>query len=156
MSRKAQKQKERKLRKEIKEILEANRGLVERVHDTHGQAEHGCDLILLKNDAFGQLRAYCAQVKTGDLKCSQNRTNKGIRELIGQLAIAFGEKVSIDGKDYTLDGIYVITDGEISKLARNYIRSALVGIRNIYFLDKQALDEFRGKFASSINTVQET
>ncbi len=147
--------KEDKLRKEIKSILEAIKSPEERIIEKHGFSEFGLDLIILKLDPFGKLRAYGVQIKTGNIKCSGKPTNK-LKEIIGQLAIAFGKTIRVDGKEYQLDGFYVITDGEFLGNAEEYIRSACVGIRNLYFIDRQSLNEFKLKYSSTKNQFKET
>ncbi len=147
--------KEDKLRKEIKSILEAIKQPEERILDKHGSNEYGLDLVILKLDVFGKLRAYGIQIKTGNIKCTGKPTQK-IKEIIGQLSIAFGKFMHIDGKDYKLEGFYLITDGEFQGNAEDYIRSACIGIRNLHFIDGQALDEFRKKYGSVVNQFKET
>ena len=127
----------------------------ERIIDKHGLSELGLDLILLKKDPFGFLRAYGIQLKTGDIKCSGKPTNR-LKEIIGQISIAFGKKVRIDGKDYNLDGFYVITDGHFVGQSEDYIASACVGIRNLHFIDGSALNEFFAKNEPTIDQFKET
>ncbi len=147
--------KEDKLRKEIKSILEAIKQPEERILDKHGSREFGLDLVILKLDVFGLLRAYGMQIKTGNIKCTGKPTQK-IKEIIGQLSIAFGKFTNVDGKDYKIDGFYLVTDGEFQGNTEDYIRSACIGIRNLHFIDRQSLDEFRAKFQSSVNQFKET
>jgi len=147
--------KENNLRTEIKSILEAIKQPEERVIDKHGSNEYGLDLIIIKLDPFGILRAYGIQIKTGDIKCSGKPSQK-LKEIIGQLSIAFGKFVHIDGKDYKLDGFYVVTDGKFLGNAEDYIRFACIGIRNLHFIDKNSLDEFRQRYGYKINQFKET
>ncbi len=148
--------KEDKLRKEIKSILEKINQLEERVFDVHGSNEFGLDLVVLKFDFFHQLRAYGIQIKTGNIKCT-GKSSQRIKEIIGQLAIAFGKPVPVDNdKEYLLDGFYLITDGEFQGNAKEYIKSAFVGIRNIHFIDGQSLNEFRVKYGAKIKQFKET
>lgn len=146
---------EDKLRKEIKSILEAIKQSEERILDKHGSNEFGLDLVILKIDVFGILRAYGVQIKTGNIKCTGKPTQK-IKEIIGQLSIAFGKFINVDGKDYKIDGFYLVTDGEFQGNTEGYIRSACVGIRNLHFIDRQSLDEFRAKFGFYVNQFKET
>jgi len=147
--------KEDELREEIKSILEANKTPEERIIDVHGSNEFGLDLIVLKLDLFGKLRAYGIQIKTGNIKCTGKPTNK-LKEIIGQLAIAFGKTIRVDGKEYQLDGFYVVTNGEFLGNAQEYIKSACIGIRNLHFIDKQSLNEFRVKYNSTKDQFKET
>jgi len=146
---------EDKLRKQIKTVLDAIKQPEERVIDKHGSSEFGLDLIILKLDAFGKPRAHGVQIKTGNIKCSGKPTQK-IKEIIGQLSIAFGKTVFIDGKDYKLDGFYVVTNGEFQGNTEDYIRSACIGIRNLHFIDKQSLDEFNRKYGSAKAKFEQT
>lgn len=148
-------EKEKKLRKEIKSILESQKQSEERILDKHGTNEFGLDLVIIKLDAFGKLRAHGIQIKTGDIKCSGKPTQK-IKEIIGQLSIAFGKNINLDGKDYKLDGFYLITDGEFQGNTEDYIRSACIGIRNLHFINGQSLDEFRARYQSSVDQFRET
>ena len=147
--------KEKELREEIKSILEALAVPGETVMDVHGANEFGLDLIVLKLDIFGKIRAYGIQVKTGDIKCSGKPTQK-LEEIIGQLSIAFGKTVNVDGKEYKLDGFYVVTDGGLKGNTIEYIGSAFVGLRNLHFIDKHSLEEFRAKYKPVINKFRET
>lgn len=146
---------EKDLREEIKSILEAIKQPEERVLDKHGSSEFGLDLIIIKLDPFGKLRAYGVQIKTGDIACRGRPTLK-IKEIIGQLSIAFGKEIEVDGKTYRLDGFYVITDGEFRGNAPDYITSACRGIRNLHFIDGQGLNEFFVKFGPSVKKFKET
>lgn len=146
---------EKKLRKKIKSILEAIKQPEERVLDKHGSNEFGLDLIIIKLDLFGKLRAYGVQIKTGNIACSGRPTQK-IKEIVGQLSIAFGKEIEVDGKTYRLNGFYVITDGEFRGNAPDYITSACRGIRNLHFIDGQGLNEFFAKFGSVVDTLRET
>jgi hypothetical protein len=139
---------EDEIRERIKSILEKRRQPEERILDVHGSDEYGLDLILIKLDPFGKLRAYGVQVKTGDIKCSGRPTQR-IKEIIGQIAIAYGKTVWDGEKYYRLDGFYIITDGKISEKAKGYIESAIL-IRNLHFIDKDSLDEFIKKYGDEI------
>ena len=147
--------KENKLRSEIKSILETIKQPEERIIDKHGSDEYGLDLIIIKLDTFGILRAYGVQIKTGDIKCSGKPSRK-INEIIGQLSIAFGKPIYVDGREYKLDGFYVITDGRFLGKAQDYIRSACIGFRNLHFIDGDSLMEFRNRYGSRVNQFKET
>lgn len=150
-------QRERSLGKRIIKTLENKmKSPEERVHDKCGSLEFGLDLVILKHDAFGYLRAYGVQIKTYNLSGRGSKLNDKIKQVIGQLAIAFGQKVNIDGKDYKLDGLYLVTNAEISEYARKCIESAGSHIRPLYLIDKQALNEFFVKNESNISIFRET
>ena len=144
------------LRGKIKASLEAAREPEERILDQCGPSEYGLDLVMLKLDPFGQLRAYGMQIKVGNISCSRSRTNAGVKQIIGQLAVAFGKDVEVDGKRYRLDGFYVVTDGTINDFAREHISAASQGIRNLHFIDKQSLDQFFAKANPKIEQFKET
>ena len=147
--------KENELRQKIIEILKAIKEPEERILDVHGSNEYGLDIVLIKLDPFGQLRAYGVQIKNGDIKCTGKPSLK-IKEIIGQLAIAFGDDCEVDGKKYRYDGFYVVTNGEISWQAKKYIDSACVGIRNLHFIDKHAFEEFINKNKPKAEKLKET
>lgn len=147
--------KEDNLRKRIKAVLDAIKESEERVSDKHGSDEFGLDLVIVKFDAFGFLRAYGMQLKTGNIKCSGKPTRK-IKEIIGQASIAFGKEVNVDGKLYRIDGFYVVTDGEFLGKSEEYITSACRGIRNLHFIDRQALNEFFVKYEPKLAKFKQT
>ncbi|MCL4399841.1 hypothetical protein M1506_01025 [Patescibacteria group bacterium] len=147
---------EEKLRKKIKSILKVAQQPEERVVDQCGPVEFGLDLVMLKLDPFGQLRAFGMQIKVGNISCSKKKTNAKVKEIIGQLAVAFGKDVEVNGKAYRLDGFYVVTDGEINQFAREYISAACRGIRNLHFIDGQSLSEFFSKFGPKVSQFKET
>ena len=126
-----------------------------RVYDYCGPVEYGLDLVVCNNDIFGQLRCYGIQIKTGNISCS-GRPNQKIKEIIGQLAIAFGKEIPVNGPSYRLDGFYVITDGDINEFANNYIKSASVGIRNLHFIDGCSLNKFLQFAEAEAKTFEQT
>lgn len=151
------KSKEDELRKRIKKVLEAFsvRNIGERVKDCHGSNEYGLDLVILKKDVFGKLRCYGVQLKSGNISCS-GKPNNRIKELIGQLVIAYGRKICVDGTDHKLEGFYVITDGNINTYAEEYIKSASVTLRNVYFIDGRSLNEFLSECGPSAEVFRQT
>lgn len=142
MPKSSNRRKEKRLRKEIMQILESIADTDERVNDQCGIAEYGLDIVMTKKDVFGQPRAIGLQIKVGKIHCSV-RGNASVKELIGQLAVAYGQEVTIDDKSYQLDCLYVVTDGDITPTAREYIKKARVGQRGIHFIDRQSLGQFR-------------
>lgn len=152
---KSKTQSEKNLKEKIKSVLEELKEPEERILDIHGSNEYGLDLIIIKFDPFKKLRAYGVQIKTGDIKCFGKPTQK-IKEIIGQLSIAFGQFVYIDGNDYKLDGFYVITNGRFLDNTENYIKSACIGIRNLHFIDGESLNEFFSKYGSVVKQFKET
>lgn len=112
------------------------------VQDVHGINEYGLDIIFLARDFSGELRCFGMQLKAGNLTCRSSPT-KGVKEIIGQLAIANGGeyKRQPDNK-YEFSGFYVVVEGEISETAKKYICSAFHQGKPIYFLCGENLDNF--------------
>lgn len=130
---------ESQIRREIKTVLEHTKD-IEHVNDRCGTSEYGVDLTFEQKDAFGGIQVYGVQIKVGDLTVNGNSSSGSVREVISQLAIAFGHKCP--SSDQFLSAVYVVTSGEIKTHAQEYIRSARVGFREIHFVDGQALDKF--------------
>jgi hypothetical protein len=127
------------LRRTIVEALryEAPRN---QVPDTCGAVEFGIDFTFEREDAFGVSRLYGVQIKAGDLKSGGKGASRNVKELLGQISIAFGHR--FQPQDKLLDGIYVIVEGEVNNHAREYIGSANLGFRQVYILDKHDLEKF--------------
>jgi len=145
--------KDHRLREKIKKVLENRKDIEERIYDKHGNCEYGLDLLVIKKDIFGKLRAYGIQIKTGDIKCSGDPNNR-IKEIIGQAAIALGKEIEADGKTYRLEGIYIITDGEFLGNAKEYLDMASKALRGLYYLDRQALEEFFVKYGKEEDEIE--
>lgn len=143
--------KEAKLRKQIQEILEQDR-TIKRVDDKCSGIEFGVDLIFEREDIFGIIRKYGIQIKAKNIKATKNRNSESVKEIIAQLAIAFGHPFPPDGKN--LDAVYVITNKEINSFAQEHIRAARIGFREIYFIDKQHLDQFLIEGKAKINVLK--
>jgi len=112
------------------------------VEDVHGHGEHGLDVIFLARDFSGEKHCYGMQLKSGGISC-QNRPNKGVKEIIGQLTIATGHNYNFQSDNtYEFSGFYVITDGEISEVAKQYISAAFKQGKPIYFLYGSMLEQF--------------
>lgn len=111
-----------------------------RIYDQCGTIEFGIDFTFEREDAFGSARLYGVQTKVGDLRSSRKRASPSVKELLGQISIAFGHR--FQPQDRFLDGVYVIVDGEVNAHAREYIRSARVGFREVYVLDSSDLTRF--------------
>ena len=142
------------LRKKIKERLKANKRVV-RIKDTHGSSEYGLDLVFLYLDAFNHPRAYGIQIKKGNIKCSGKPTLR-VKEIIGQLSIAFGKEESFDDVSYKMEGFYVITNGDINEAATRYIDAARCGFHCLHFIDGQALTEYLTGETPKIELFKET
>jgi|YelNatPaOPRAMG01_1025707.scaffolds.fasta_scaffold56709_2 hypothetical protein len=131
--------KEDRLRKQIKEILEHDPTII-RVDDRCSGIEFGIDLVFERRDVFGVPREYGIQIKTKNIKSTKDRHSISVKEIIAQLAIAFGHSFPPDGKH--LDAVYIVTDKEINMFAQEDILAARVGFREIHFIDKQYLNRF--------------
>lgn len=129
---------EDKLRKKV--ILALSKDPTLTVFDNDGPNENGIDIIVIKQDIFGDVKRYGIQAKVGDIYTQRRGRNSGINEIIGQLATAFGHPFPPDSQ--YLDAVYLLTDGEIKPNAREYVVSARLGFRTIYFVDKHLLDPF--------------
>ncbi len=143
--------KENKFRKQIINYLRKQENVI-RVDDRHSSIEFGIDIVFEQKDIFGKPRLYGIQLKSCDITSSNRKGAKNIKEIIGQLAIAFGHRFS----DKFLDGIYVITMGEINTHAQEYIESARLGFREIYFLDKYDIERILIGEEASESILKET
>ncbi|MCC7570310.1 hypothetical protein KO465_03110 [Candidatus Micrarchaeota archaeon] len=111
------------------------------VEDTHGAFEHGVDIVFLTRDNFGEILCYGIQLKGKKINCTAK--NHGVKEIIGQLAIASGHYHKFQTNvRYEFSGFYVITDKEITKPARDYISSAFSVGKPIYYLYGAKLEKF--------------
>lgn len=151
------KRKEERLRDNIIRVLKNNCSCPEeRVEKIHGSDEYGIDLVLIKIDPFGQEIAYGIQVKTGDIKSRGRNASHEIKNIIGQLCIANGKIFNIGGKNYRLESLYLVTDGSFIGKSRDYIQSAVAGIRNLHFIDGRMLTAFFVKNESKVDQFRET
>jgi len=142
--------KESQFRQKIEKALTKDQSNT--VYPNHGQGEFGIDFIVYKKDIFEEERCYGIQVKTGNIYASKKGKNPSLKEIIGQLVIAFGH--TFPPKNKNIDAIYLVTNGEIHSTAREYILSAQIGFRTIYFIDKKNLKEFFKNRRISINFVE--
>lgn len=112
------------------------------VEDVHGHGEHGLDVIFLARDFSGEKHCYGMQLKSGGISC-QNKPNKGVKEIIGQLTIATGHSYNFQADNtYGFSGFYVVTDQEISEVAKQYISAAFKQGKPIYYLYGTRLEQF--------------
>ncbi len=138
---------EEKLRSRLIKVLENNLGK-ENVEDIHSPAEYGIDIVFNMNDAFEQKRKYGIQVKTGPIAATD------AQKVLGQLCVAFGHKFSLKPEEF-LDAVYVVTDGEVIQPAVNYINSANVGFRNVFWISGNKLSPFLEKFERMMDYQKE-
>lgn len=149
--------KEKALREELCSILEECCDLDEKVVNIHGSNEHGIDILLLKRNLFGIIRAYGVQVKIGDITCSRKRPNRQVQQIIAQAMMALGANHCLyDGSSRRIACLYIVTDGTINSYAQQYITSALRCAGNIHFIDGKELDRFRKKYAPRSSAYKET
>lgn len=112
------------------------------VQDVHGVSEFGLDIIFLTKDFSGEKRCFGMQLKSGGISC-QNKPNKGVKEIIGQLTIATGHNYNFQADNtYEFSGFYVVTDQEISEVAKQYISAAFKQGKPIYYLYGTRLEQF--------------
>jgi hypothetical protein len=145
--------KESNLRKDIITILNNTPG-INRVDDRCSGIEHGVDIVFEQNDVFGISRLYGIQLKSQNIKSTKRKASSSVKEIIGQLAIAFGHR--FPPSDKYLDAVYVITDGTINQYAQEHIKSARLGFREIRFIDKQDLYKFMLEGKARVSTMRET
>ncbi|MFZ2664028.1 MAG: hypothetical protein WAX66_01565 [Patescibacteria group bacterium] len=137
---------EDKIRKRIvaalREFLSRSGDKEQVVKNVHGISEYGIDIEFYIRDFTGYIHCYGMQVKAGNLCCGAN-PNKGVKEIIGQLAIASGKK-SIRQSDSELDfsGFYVVVEGNISEDAMRYIKASFHNNKPIYFFYGEELESF--------------
>lgn len=143
--------KEDKLRKEIKKILKLT-PTIKNVDDKCGGMEFGVDLIFEREDIFENTIRYGIQIKTKEIRATKNRNSESVKEIIAQLAIAFGHPFPPDEKK--LDAVYIITTKEINSYAQEHIQAARVGFREIYFINGQYLDKFLTTGRARINALK--
>jgi len=137
---------EDELRKQIKEILQKD-PTIKRVDDKHGGVEFGIDLVFEREDPFGEVRKYGIQIKIGDINA------RIAKDIIAQLLMAFGHPFPPDER--SLDGVYVVTNGEINSYAQEQIKAARVGFREIHFIDGQILERFLQRGKAKIYVLRE-
>lgn len=148
---------EDRLRTKIINAMKQDKLIKQPPVDRCGTNECGVDVTFERCDNFGMYHFYGIQVKQGDIKCSAGKISKNIKEIIGQIAIAFG--TPFPRSDMTpcyLDGIYLITDGEINSHARGYFTGAKTGFRNIHFICGQQLDNFLNSAKAKENVFKQT
>jgi hypothetical protein len=143
--------KEDRLRKQIKEILEHD-STITRVDDRCSGIEFGVDLVFERTDVFGAPREYGIQIKTKNIKSTKDRHSISVKEIIAQLAIAFGHSFPPDGKH--LDAVYVVTNEEINVFAYEDILAARVDFSEIRFIDKQYLNRLLIEGNAKVNVLE--
>lgn len=144
---------EDRLRGEVMRILEADQS-VERVDDKCGGIEFGADLTFIRRDAFGVARHYGVQIKTKNMSATKDAVTESVKEVIAQLAIAFGH--SFPPAEKNLDAMYIVTSGKINSFAQEHIKASRVGFREIYFIDGKDLDNAASLLISEGDQYRET
>lgn len=147
------------LRDEIYNCLKSSLdGIEEVVIPFHGNEEYGLDLIVFKKDLFGRLKAIGIQIKSGNInQRSQNRISKKIKEIIGQLTIAFGQEVEHTTMgSFSIEEVYLITNGELNTHARNSIKYCHQTMRNIHIIERPLLERFLRGCYPKISEYEET
>lgn len=145
---------EDELRRELISILNVTHG-ISNVMDNCGSIEFGIDILFQdENTTFKTISNCGIQLKVGDITASGSGATGSVKEIIGQIAIAFGHRFRIGETDTHLDAIYIITTGEMNSHAREYINAINIGIRNIKFLYGQKLDEFLVEGRARVQRLQ--
>ncbi|OGH35821.1 MAG: hypothetical protein A3B38_00345 [Candidatus Levybacteria bacterium RIFCSPLOWO2_01_FULL_36_13] len=112
------------------------------VEDVHGVGEHGLDIVFLSRDCSGEKHCFGIQVKAVNISCHGHPT-KDVKEIIGQLTIASGYDYKFQTDNtYEFSGFYVVTDKEISEVAKRYISSSFKHGRPIYYFYGSRLEKF--------------
>ncbi len=90
-----------------------------KVEYTHGQMEHGRDVVFAEIDRFGLLRYYGAQVKMGGLNADHGGV--AFQGVVAQLKTAWDQpyKDLADGTEHRLSGVYLVVSGNITSVARD-------------------------------------
>jgi hypothetical protein len=100
----------------------------------------------------GAPREYGIQIKTKNIKSTKDRHSISVKEIIAQLAIAFGHSFPPDGKH--LDAVYVVTNKEINMFAQEDILAARVDFSEIRFIDKQYLNKLLIEGNAKVNVLE--
>ncbi len=116
---------------------------------THGSHEYGVDIVFDYEDVFSQKLKCGIQVKVSDLDAFK------LKEIIGQLCIAFGHEYSRKPNTRLLDIVYVVTNGS-TQPSDEYINASNVGFRNVMFIDGDQLKPFLKKSSEKIQYDKET
>jgi hypothetical protein len=145
------------LRAKIIAALKEDQSVRQPPVDRCGTNEGGVDITFERCDNFEIYHFYGVQIKSGDITCSSKKISKNIKEIIGQISIAFGTPFErADMSPCYLDGIYLITDGEINSHARSYFSRAKLGFRNIHFVCGQQLYSFLNSAKAKESTFKQT
>lgn len=139
---------EDELRKQILEFLKKD-PRVTSPKLTHGTHEYGVDIVFDYEDVFGQKLKCGIQVKVNDLDASK------LKEIIGQLCIAFGHEYSRKPNTRLLDIVYIITNGS-TQPSDEYINASNVGFRNVMFIDGDQLKPLLEQDSQNLDYKKET
>lgn len=108
----------------------------------HGVGEHGLDIIFLSRDCSGEKHCFGMQVKAVKISCRGHPT-KDVKEIIGQLTIASGYDYKFQTDNtYEFSGFYVVTNKEITEVAKRYISSSFKHGKPIYYFYGSRLEKF--------------
>ncbi len=95
------------------------------VQDLQGNREFGIDVYFCWYDNFHIRRHFGVQLKVGDITLTAKRDpTTDVAEICRQLKMAFGRPILVADGGITktvIDGYYVVTTGNISPNAREYI-----------------------------------
>src|ERR1035437_7277247 len=118
------------------------------VRAIHGILEFGKDIVFSQQDPLARVRHYAVVVKRGPLSGSVAASNS-IRAALAQIEQSF-DTPFLDvrnGKEVTVDGVYLITPHVLSQQAIRACRGALASYGNrVTLIDGPALTELIGQY----------
>lgn len=129
------------LRARIIKILNNTKD-VQSVKDRCSPIEFGIDITFEKKDFFGEYRLFGVQIKVGNIKPKKRVSTKIIKEILGQIAVAYGHPFPTDDGHQYLEGVYVVIDGEINPFVDEIFASAKLGFRNTHIISAEKLTRF--------------
>lgn len=115
------------------------------ITNMHGSKEKGIDVYFETLDIFGNKLRWGIQVKTEDLICSARSSNKNVVTILNQVQMAFSKRIRIMTSDRPgevyIDGFYIITSGNVTSEAVEYIYDNRNKYPNIHIIDGNSLME---------------
>lgn len=142
---------EDELRSKVIQILRTKKN-IRTVRDNCSPIEYGIDIVFVEEDVFGNSRICGVQLKTTNLRSTSSRVRINVKEVIGQLAIAFGHEFP-EGR---LNTVYIVTTGEINSFASEYISECQTGFREIHLIAKEDLDRFISLGEVELSSMEES
>ncbi len=143
------------LRKRIVSILKNTEG-IQSVKDRCSPIEYGIDITFERKDPFGEYRLFGVQIKVGSISPKKRVATKLIKEIVGQISIAYGHQFPTSVGPQFLDGVYVVIDGEVNPFADEIFSSARAGFRNTHLISAEKLTRFLKEGEAGINILKQT